>query len=80
MRKIPAVVLVERNQPPILDEIELQGPGPGEVLVELRASGICHTSPPRTLLIGESLVSAPGPDFLPGRYVRSQCRQDLNSA
>jgi S-(hydroxymethyl)glutathione dehydrogenase/alcohol dehydrogenase len=38
-----AVVLVERNRAPILDEVELEGPGPGEVLVELRASGICHT-------------------------------------
>ena len=42
-RTAPAVVLVDRNRLPILDEVELEDSGPGEVLVELRASGICHT-------------------------------------
>ena len=43
MRTTPAVILTEKNQPPILDEVEVHDPAAGEVLVELRASGICHT-------------------------------------
>ena len=42
-RTAPAVVLVEKNRLPIVDEVELENPGPGEVLIDLRASGICHT-------------------------------------
>ncbi|MBC8041674.1 MAG: zinc-binding dehydrogenase [Opitutaceae bacterium] len=43
MRRTPAVILTEKNRPPILDEIEVHDPQAGEVLVALRASGICHT-------------------------------------
>jgi S-(hydroxymethyl)glutathione dehydrogenase / alcohol dehydrogenase len=41
--KIRAAVLEEFAQPLVVQEIELDGPGPGEVLVRLAACGVCHT-------------------------------------
>jgi len=38
-----AVVLRSVDAPPQLEEIELRDPGPGEVLVRIRAAGICGT-------------------------------------
>jgi NDMA-dependent alcohol dehydrogenase len=38
-----AAVLVERNQPLELHDLEQDGPQAGEVLVRIAASGICHT-------------------------------------
>jgi len=36
-------ILTTGNDGTFVDEFELDPPGPGEVLVELRASGVCHT-------------------------------------
>ena len=41
--KIRAAVLEELAQPLVVQEVELAEPGPGEVLVRLRACGVCHT-------------------------------------
>src|SRR3954468_23187948 len=41
--KIRAAVLEEFAQPLVVQEVELDGPGPGEVLVRLAACGVCHT-------------------------------------
>jgi S-(hydroxymethyl)glutathione dehydrogenase/alcohol dehydrogenase len=41
--KIRAAVLEEFAQPLVISETELDGPGPGEVLVRLVACGVCHT-------------------------------------
>src|SRR5881296_3525422 len=41
--KIRAAVLEEFAQPLVVQEIDLDGPGPGEVLVRLHACGVCHT-------------------------------------
>jgi S-(hydroxymethyl)glutathione dehydrogenase / alcohol dehydrogenase len=41
--RIAAAVLVEPDRPLEVDELELDPPGPGEVLVRLTASGICHS-------------------------------------
>jgi NDMA-dependent alcohol dehydrogenase len=38
-----AAVLREVNAPLSLEDVELADPGPGEVLVRLRASGVCHS-------------------------------------
>ena len=38
-----AAVLHETGGSPRLEEVELDGPRPGEVLVQMRATGICHT-------------------------------------
>src|SRR3954471_19531107 len=41
--KIRAAVLEEFGAPLAVQDIELAGPGPGEVLVRLLACGVCHT-------------------------------------
>ncbi len=41
--KCKAAIFVEEKKPLILDEIEVDDPRDGEVLVKLVASGICHT-------------------------------------
>jgi S-(hydroxymethyl)glutathione dehydrogenase/alcohol dehydrogenase len=41
--KIRAAVLEEFGQPLNVTELDLAGPGPGEVLVRLVACGVCHT-------------------------------------
>ncbi len=38
-----AAVLRETNAPLTVEEVELGDPGPGEVLVRLEASGVCHS-------------------------------------
>jgi S-(hydroxymethyl)glutathione dehydrogenase/alcohol dehydrogenase len=41
--KIRAAVLEEFAQPLVVQEVDLDDPGPGEVLVRLHACGVCHT-------------------------------------
>src|SRR5918999_4201355 len=41
--QIRAAVLEEFGQPLAVQDVELDGPGPGEVLVRLAACGVCHT-------------------------------------
>ena len=41
--KIRAAVLEEFAHPLVVQEVELDEPGPGEVLVRLAACGVCHT-------------------------------------
>jgi Zn-dependent alcohol dehydrogenase len=41
--RIRAAVLERTGGPLQLDELDLAAPGPGEVLVRLRASGVCHS-------------------------------------
>ncbi len=41
--KTKAAILWERNAPWSVEDIELDAPGPGEVLVKLHASGLCHS-------------------------------------
>src|SRR3954454_4326974 len=41
--QIRAAVLKEFANPLVVQDIELDGPGPGEVLVRLVACGVCHT-------------------------------------
>ena len=39
----PAAICVGPNRPLEIDEIEVAGPRQGEVLIEIKASGLCHT-------------------------------------
>ncbi len=55
--KTKAAILWETNQPWSVEEVELDPPGPGEVLVELAASGMCHSD--------EHLVTGDLPFALP---------------
>jgi hypothetical protein len=41
--QIRAAVLEEFGRPLVVQEVGLDGPGPGEVLVRLAACGVCHT-------------------------------------
>jgi S-(hydroxymethyl)glutathione dehydrogenase / alcohol dehydrogenase len=41
--QIRAAVLEEFANPLVVQDVELQGPGAGEVLVRLAACGVCHT-------------------------------------
>jgi S-(hydroxymethyl)glutathione dehydrogenase/alcohol dehydrogenase len=41
--KVRAAIAYEPGQPLVVDEVELHGPKAGEVLVEIRATGVCHT-------------------------------------
>lgn len=41
--KTRAAVARAAGEPLSIEEVELDGPGPGEVLVELKATGVCHT-------------------------------------
>ncbi len=41
--KTRAAIAIEPDKPLIIEEIDLEGPKAGEVLVEIMATGICHT-------------------------------------
>jgi S-(hydroxymethyl)glutathione dehydrogenase/alcohol dehydrogenase len=41
--KTRAAVAYEAGKPLVIEQVELEGPKAGEVLVELKATGICHT-------------------------------------
>jgi S-(hydroxymethyl)glutathione dehydrogenase/alcohol dehydrogenase len=41
--KTRAAVAYEAGKPLVVEDVEIEGPKAGEVLVELRATGVCHT-------------------------------------
>ncbi len=41
--KTRAAIAFEVNKPLVIEEVDLEGPKAGEVLVEIKATGICHT-------------------------------------
>ena len=41
--KTRAAIAVAPNEPLAIEEVDLDGPKPGEVLVEIMATGVCHT-------------------------------------
>jgi S-(hydroxymethyl)glutathione dehydrogenase/alcohol dehydrogenase len=41
--RITAAILWERGKPLSVEDAELDPPGPGEVLVEIKAAGVCHS-------------------------------------
>lgn len=41
--KTPAAVLYGRNEPFVIEEVDLDPPGPGELLVEMAGGGVCHS-------------------------------------
>jgi S-(hydroxymethyl)glutathione dehydrogenase / alcohol dehydrogenase len=41
--KTRAAIAFEVNRPLVIEEVDLEGPRAGEVLVEIKATGICHT-------------------------------------
>ena len=62
--KIRAAVLEEFAKPLAVQDVELDGPGQGEVLVRLAACGVCHTdlyTASGADPYGDHVLSAPGP-------------------
>ena len=41
--KTRAAVAYRAGEPLVIETVDLDGPKAGEVLVEIRASGVCHT-------------------------------------
>jgi S-(hydroxymethyl)glutathione dehydrogenase/alcohol dehydrogenase len=41
--KSRAAICIEPNRPLEIDEIEVAGPGPDEVMIQIKATGLCHT-------------------------------------
>src|SRR5712692_6186230 len=41
--KVKAAVAYEAGRPLVIETVDLDGPKAGEVLVELKATGVCHT-------------------------------------
>ena len=74
MQNIKAAVFRDDSLTPSIEELELSGPGPGEVLVRLVATGVCHTDlkvagpsgmSPRPVVLGHEgagIVEKLGPD------------------
>ncbi len=71
---IQAAVLWEQGQPLRVESVDIDAPGPGEVLVEMRAAGVCHSDlhpargdwPMKTPVVlgheGTGIVRAVGPN------------------
>ena len=57
--KTRAAVAYEAGKPLVIEEVELEGPKAGEVLVEIKATGVCHTDE-FTLLGRRSRGPVPG--------------------
>ena len=41
--RVRAAIAYEPNKPLVVEDVDLEGPKAGEVLVQLAATGICHT-------------------------------------
>ena len=41
--KTRAAIAYEAGKPLVVEDVELEGPKAGEVLVEIKATGVCHT-------------------------------------
>ena len=41
--EVRAAVAVAAGQPLVIEKVQLEGPRKGECLVEIKATGICHT-------------------------------------
>jgi NDMA-dependent alcohol dehydrogenase len=62
--KTKAAILWERNSPWSVEEIELDSPKPGEVLVKMAASGMCHSD--EHLVTGDLAGATPEPPLIGG--------------
>lgn len=60
--KTKAAVVYEHAKPMVIDELELEGPKQGEVLVEFKAAGLCHSD----LSVINGVLSMPLLPSVPG--------------
>lgn len=61
--KMKAAILHEFNQPLQIEEVDIPTPGPGQIVVKMQASGVCHTD--LHAVEGDWPVK-PSPPFIPG--------------
>ncbi|NJM78363.1 MAG: alcohol dehydrogenase catalytic domain-containing protein, partial [Acaryochloridaceae cyanobacterium RU_4_10] len=40
---VKAAIALEAGQPLVIETVQLEGPRAGEVLIEIKATGVCHT-------------------------------------
>jgi S-(hydroxymethyl)glutathione dehydrogenase/alcohol dehydrogenase len=71
--KVRAAVAQKAGAPLEVTEVDLDGPRPGEVLVEIKATGVCHTdaytlsgADPEGLFPASWAMKAPGSWSRPG--------------
>ena len=76
--QVRAAVAYEAGKPLTLETVDLDGPRAGEVLVEIKATGICHTdkytlsgADPRACFRQSSAMKAPASSSRSGRGVAS---------
>ena len=62
--KTKAAILWERNTPWSVEEIELDPPKHGEVLVQIKASGMCHSD--EHVVTGDLAGATPAPPMIGG--------------
>src|SRR5262249_28843591 len=62
-RTMQAAVVREFGKPLVIQEVDIPTPGPGEILVKVAATGVCHTD--LHALDGDWPVK-PKPPFIPG--------------
>lgn len=55
--KAKAMVMYETGKPMVLEELELDQPGPGEVLMRIEATGVCHSD--AHYLTGDLIAKTP---------------------
>lgn len=64
MQMMRAAVLSSHGQPLRLAELPIPVPGPGEILIKLQASGVCHSDV--HVWLGESVASPPPDPYILG--------------
>src|ERR1700733_14184243 len=55
-----AAIAYRTNEPLLIETIDVGSPGPGEVLVEIKATGLCHTDLSAVEGKNTSMVNFPG--------------------
>ena len=72
-----AAIALGNGAPLIVDEIQVRAPGPNEVLVEMKASGLCHTD--LSAMEGKFPVKLPAVLGHEGAGVVVECGQGVTS-
>jgi S-(hydroxymethyl)glutathione dehydrogenase / alcohol dehydrogenase len=58
--KSRGAIAYRTNEPLVIDTIDVESPGPGEVLVEIKATGLCHTDLSAVEGKNTAMVNFPG--------------------
>lgn len=66
MPTMKAAIVKQFGKPLVIEDVPVPQPGPGEVLVKLKACGVCHTD---LLAASGDWPVKPVPPFIPGHEV-----------